>query len=225
MPGSQAAAECHTPEPTSSGMSTNKTLARKRARKNARRRERRGAAAHQGGRAQQRLAQCDHRGHGHDLAPVCVLCGAGCSHDGVLHESDCGHDWIICPTCAVRTCEDCISKPEIVARARVRNPEVEIGIDPIEVGRLSDKLSGVVAEVAEPMRPFMSAPVPCGTPCSGSMIYVEGSERWPSQPEQASMPDLMLAYDRTCTICGRQATSMLRGISFDDDLVDHELRA
>ncbi len=195
-------------------MSTNKTLARKRARKNARRTERRVAVmTRQVGRVQPARNQTVP-----GRLSICVLCAAACEQDGVLHESDCNHEWLLCPCCAVRTCDDCISKPEIVARARRRDPAIEVAINAGEVARLNDKLSGLeIGEVAEPLRMFMNMPVPCGTPCNGAMVYVDGSERWPSQAEQASMADVMLAYDRACAACGRRTTSMLGGPSFDDD--------
>lgn len=163
-----------------------------------------------------------HHLHG-DQATICVLCGDDCEHDGVLHESDCGHGWVVCSTCAVQTCDDCIDKPEIVAHALRRDPSVRIGIDAAAVARLNEKLSGVtIAEVAEPLRMFMNATVPCGPPCPGRMVYVQGSERWPTSAEETAMQDTLLAYDRACSVCKRNATSMLGAPSFDDDLNEEE---
>ena len=59
------------------------------------------------------------------------------------------------------------------------------------------------------------------------MAYVEGSERWPSQLEQASILDALVTYDRQCNVCGRCAPSTIGDVAFDsfDDLDDDVLQA
>lgn len=100
-------------------MSSNKKLAKKRERKRARRAERRGGAIV--------------RQHPHAVAGAvrCLLCDDNCALDGIEHaDHDCGHGYVVCPVCAVQSCDDCVSRPEIIEMARRRDPDVAIRIDP-----------------------------------------------------------------------------------------------
>ena len=68
----------------------------------------------------------------------CLLCDSDCAHDGVPHaDPDCGHGYVVCPVCAVQSCDDCVSRLEIIEMARRRDPDVAIRIDPVLVKRLA----------------------------------------------------------------------------------------
>lgn len=157
---------------------------------------------------------------------TCLLCERNCTDDAISH-GDCEHGFIVCSVCAVQTCDDCVDNQAIVAKALQRDPTLQIRVNPAMVERLNEKLDRVaLADIVGSFKMFMRAPVPCGGDCTGSMMYVEGSERWPSESERTTVPDAVIAYDRRCTVCGRTTASTIgdivpEGFEFDD----HDLHA
>lgn len=184
-------------------MAPNRKLARKRAARAERRRAR--APGHVARRA--RLE--------------CAGCGADCAHDAVPHESDCGHETILCPVCAVQTCDGCAEDPRVIAAARLRVPGLPACVDPKAIERLNERVSGVsLQEVAGPMRMFMRTSVSCVAACSGRMSFIEGSERWPTEKESEAVPGAVIAFDRRCNTCGETAPAVLGAPMFEPGFVD-----